>query len=235
MRDFALGHHCRGMNIDAALGSDIDQESIVYWLVDQLETWPGGARTMSDGLPGSPDLVVRIAAGDRLAEEELVRQYLRGVRTLLKFTTRSSDDAEDILQETFLTVISKIRRGEVRESGKVSGFIHGVARNLATSFYRRDAGDRMDAVRTMVGQLASDVPGPLELADQAQTTSFLQTAIDDLPVERDRKLLRRYFFEHTSVDQLCEDLGTDRRHFSRLKHRATRRLIEQVKGGSTHE
>lgn len=185
---------------------------------------------MSDGaLPGD-DLVARIVAGDREAEAALVRQYLRGVRTLLSFQTRAPEEAEDLLQDTFLTVLSKIRNGDLRDPTRLSAFIHGVARNLALAHYRGDHAARIAGDVTLLERIESETPGPLELADRDQASAFLQVAIAELPVERDRALLQRYFFEEAEVDQLCSELGTDRRHFSRVKHRATRRLIEQIKG-----
>lgn len=185
---------------------------------------------LSDGNAPPLDLVSRIISGDRAAEETLVREYTRGVRALLRFQTRTPEVAEDLFQETFLTVIGKTRRGEVRDVEKLNAFIQGVARNIATAHYRKETRDRSDSHFDALERIAAQIPGPLELADHDQAIEILQLAIDSLPVERDKLLLKRYFFEDITVDQLCLELGTNRRHFARVKHRAVRRLIELTKG-----
>lgn len=190
---------------------------------------PVGERAVSGAALPSDDLVTRIISGDRAAEEALVRHYFRGVRALLKHGTRTADDAEDLCQDTFLTVISKIRRGDLRDPAKLSAFVHGVARNLAMAQYRTEGSDRPAGDILALERLASETPGPFELASQEQATALLRAAIDSLPVERDRTLMKRHFFAAASVEQLCTELATDRVQFSRIKHRATRRLIELLR------
>src|SRR5512147_2382635 len=69
----------------------------------------GSAAELSPG-----DLVQRIRAGDRLAEEELVSRFGEGLSFLLRRWTRERTAAEDLYQETFRLAFEKIRRGEVR-------------------------------------------------------------------------------------------------------------------------
>lgn len=188
-----------------------------------------GEPAMSGTALPSDDLVTRILSGDRSAEEALVRHYFRGVRALLKHGTRTTDDAEDLCQDTFLTVISKIRRGDLRDPAKLSAFVHGVARNLALAQYRAESMDRPAGDVMALERIAAEMPGPFEIASQEQATALLRVAIESLPVERDRTLMKRHFFAEASVEQLCKELATDRVQFSRIKHRATRRLIELLR------
>jgi DNA-directed RNA polymerase specialized sigma24 family protein len=37
--------------------------------------------------------------------------------------------ADDLYQETFCIILEKVRRGDIREAEKLSGFVCGVARN----------------------------------------------------------------------------------------------------------
>ena len=57
---------------------------------------------VSSGFDESP-LVVRAKAGDVEAFSDLVRHYDRRVFRMAKQITQNDDDAEDVLQETFLT------------------------------------------------------------------------------------------------------------------------------------
>src|SRR5206468_7967432 len=84
-------------------------------------------------------VISRIRANDRQAEAELVERYNRGVMIIIRRGVGNPAVAEDICQETFRIVIEKIRRGDVREPKKLSGFICGVARNQVLDHFRRAA------------------------------------------------------------------------------------------------
>src|SRR5262245_30829914 len=86
---------------------------------------------------GEADLVRLIMAGDQLAEKELVQRYSRGMSIIIRHRVKNVADVEDLCQETFRKALEKIRRGEVREPEKLSGFICSMARNLAIEHLRR--------------------------------------------------------------------------------------------------
>ncbi|HEV7517338.1 MAG TPA: hypothetical protein VGR07_13635 [Thermoanaerobaculia bacterium] len=69
------------------------------------------------------DLVRRIAAGDRRAEQEMVELYGEGLAFLLRRWTRDRDAADDLYQETLRLALEKIRRGEVRDPDRLPGFL----------------------------------------------------------------------------------------------------------------
>jgi RNA polymerase sigma factor (sigma-70 family) len=81
-------------------------------------------------------LVRRIRAGDRSAEEELVKQYRPGVLTIAAARTRDYEAARDLTQEIFIHVLKAVREGQLREPEKLSAFIQGIARNVINNFLR---------------------------------------------------------------------------------------------------
>ena len=83
------------------------------------------------------ELVKRIIAGDSAAEEALIRRYHQGVAIIIDRIVRNRSVTEDIFQDTFKIVLAKVRRGELRESERLSGFVCGVARNAAIDHIRR--------------------------------------------------------------------------------------------------
>lgn len=95
------------------------------------------APVTADETPGH--MVRRILAGERSAEEELVRRYHRGLATIVGRIARDPSVTEDICQETFQLVLEKVRGGDLREPEKLSGFICSVARNLAIDHFRQAA------------------------------------------------------------------------------------------------
>ena len=84
-----------------------------------------------------PDiLVARAKAGDEAALEALYRAFETPVYNLARRILRNTEDAEDVLQETFLEVVRSIRyyRGE----GHLWGWIRRIAASKALMKIRRE-------------------------------------------------------------------------------------------------
>src|SRR6266511_35824 len=84
-----------------------------------------------------PDvLVARAKAGDQAALEALFRAFETPVYNLARRIMRTPEDAEDVLQETFLEVVRSI--GQYRGEGHLWGWIRRVAATKALMRIRRD-------------------------------------------------------------------------------------------------
>ena len=84
-----------------------------------------------------PDvLVARAQAGDESALEALFRAFETPVYNLARRMLRNAEDAEDVLQETFLEVVKSIRtyRGE----GHLWGWVRKIAATKALMRIRRE-------------------------------------------------------------------------------------------------
>ncbi|MGH7606545.1 MAG: RNA polymerase sigma factor [Gemmatimonadales bacterium] len=99
-----------------------------------------------------PDiLIARAQAGDEAALEALYRAFETPVYTLARRMLRRPEDAEDVLQETFLEVVRSIK--QYRGEGYLWGWIRRIAATKALMRIRRDqvrAGDSLE----------DDVAGP---------------------------------------------------------------------------
>ena len=84
-----------------------------------------------------PDLVVaRAKAGDEEALEAVYRAFETPVYNLARRMLRSPEDAEDVLQETFLEVVRSI--GSYRGEGHFWGWIRRIAASKALMRIRRE-------------------------------------------------------------------------------------------------
>ncbi len=84
-----------------------------------------------------PDvLVARAKAGDQAALEALFRAFETPVYNLARRIMRTPEDAEDVLQETFLEVVRSI--GQYRGEGHLWGWIRRIAATKALMRIRRD-------------------------------------------------------------------------------------------------
>jgi RNA polymerase sigma-70 factor (ECF subfamily) len=59
----------------------------------------------------------------------LVARYSRGISIIIRREVSNAAAAEDLYQETFRTALEKVRRGDLREPEKLSGFICSLASN----------------------------------------------------------------------------------------------------------
>jgi RNA polymerase sigma-70 factor (ECF subfamily) len=138
------------------------------------------------------DLVRRIEEHVPGAEEELVDRYSRGIAVILARSINDRSAAEDIRQETLRLVIEKIRNGELREPGRLSGFVCNTARNLAIEHFRRQT-RRPPVNLEDAGPLAEQVPNPLDCLLRDEQARLARRVLAEMGTERYREVLYRFY------------------------------------------
>jgi RNA polymerase sigma-70 factor (ECF subfamily) len=179
---------------------------------------------MPDEAEVATDLVRRIAAGDASAEGELVQRYSRGLLYLLK--RLAPELADDLHQETFRIVLERLRRRELDEPAGLAGFLRGTARNLALAERRKTARRRTDGDDEEMAQAVHPAPSQLSAVLLDEEAETVRRLIRELPTDRDRQLLLRYYVGEEEKERLCTDLGLDSLHFNRVLFRARQRFKE---------
>lgn len=179
----------------------------------------------SDILVGA-ELVSRIMSGDAQSEVELVEHYSRGVAFIIRRETGGASAADDLYQETFRIALEKIRRGDLREPEKLSGFVCGIARNLVIDYFRREA--RQEGLNEVeeATPLWSSAPSQLEELLRKEKGALVRQVINELPSDRDRQLIFRFYIAEEEKESICADLGLTSIHFNRVLHRARKRYKE---------
>lgn len=82
------------------------------------------------------ELVSRIKHGDAVAMEEIVKRYSNKVYNLAFHLTRDASAAEEIMQEVFLTVLSKIHT--LTNEAYFATWLYRVTTNAAYGFLRKE-------------------------------------------------------------------------------------------------
>ena len=176
------------------------------------------------GTSDEAELVSKIRAGDIAAEEEFVARYRRGILVILRRSSEARDAADDLCQDTLRIAVESIRRGELSDPDRLSGFVCGIARNLILNYGRRAARRETLADNEEMDSLAAARP-PTQLdallrSEQIQT---VRKVLDELPSDRDRELLYRFYIAEEEKKSICEDLGVSDLHFNRILFRARER------------
>jgi RNA polymerase sigma-70 factor (ECF subfamily) len=184
----------------------------------------GASRPDEDEAQVAAGLVRRIASGDTAAEGQLVERYSRGLLYLLR--RLAPQLAEDLHQETFRIALERLRRRELDEPEGLAGFLRGIARNLAIADRRKAARRRTETDEEELARAVSAGPGQLSAVLLDEEAETVRQLIRELPTERDRQLLLRFYVSEEEKESLCTDLGLDNLHFNRVLFRARQRFKE---------
>ena len=90
-------------------------------------------------------LVAKAREGDAAAYSELVGRYERKIFRLAKHITQNDEDAEDVLQETFLKAYEHL--GDFQGQSKFYTWVVRIAVNESRRKLRRPKSDRRRIVR----------------------------------------------------------------------------------------
>ena len=109
-----------------------------------------------------PDvLVARAKAGDEAALEALFRAFETPVYNLARRMLKTVEDAEDVVQETFLEVVKSIR--QYRGEGHLWGWIRRIAATKALMRIRREQLRATEPLDDEPGKLGMHVGANLDL------------------------------------------------------------------------
>ena len=153
-------------------------------------------------------VLARARQGDSEAFRALVERHSRSVFRLAFRMTGNEQDAEDVVQESFLRAYRQLGRFESRAN--FGTWLYRITANCAVDLMRAKQA-RHDQVRgdslDLVGDLpAGETPGPERLARSAEIDRRVQAALRDLsPLERAAFTLRHY--EGRSIDEISAALG----------------------------
>lgn len=171
-------------------------------------------------------IVSRILAGDAEAEGELVERYSRGINIIINKIVSNRSTTNDLSQETFRIVLEKIRRADLREPEKLSGFVCSIARNTALDYVRRVGRSPLLEDIPSIEEIPDPAPNQLEEVLRQERARIVRQVISELSVYRDRQVLFRYFIAEEDKDGICQALGITRVQFNYVISRAVARFKE---------
>ena len=183
--------------------------------------------TIASGFDESA-LVTRAKAGDVEAFSELVRHYDRRVFRMAKQITQNDDDAEDVLQETFLKAYTHL--DDFQGNSKFYTWLVRIAVNEALMKLRKRRSDRTVPLDEPIDTGEDEVTREIAVWDQNPEESYsreelgriLDEAIQTLkPAYRTVFILRD--IEELSIEETAETLGLS---ISAVKSRLLRARLQ---------
>jgi RNA polymerase sigma-70 factor (ECF subfamily) len=177
-----------------------------------------------DFIPGG-ELSRRIREGDVSAESELIRQFEPGLRVLLR--RRTGGDLgllQDLVQETLLVVIQRLRGEGIDEPAKLAAFAAQTARNLAIASLRKAERQKTDVDSEATERNADPTRSVEGLAEDAEAAMAVRALLRELPQSRDRLMLKRFYLEDHDKEVICQEMQLSEAAFNQALSRARRRF-----------
>ncbi len=179
----------------------------------------------------SERLVRAIVDGDREAEQAFAARYLRPVKAMLLARSRNSDLTADLAQDVMIEAICALRRGQLRETAKLSSFVIAIARNRLNNHYR-------SSVRTPESlEFPDNLPDLSRDAckvEEQERESLAMNAIASLE-PLDKTILQMTLVDGLKPGIIAQRLRLNPDVVRQRKLRATRRVIDFVRRQSQTE
>lgn len=152
------------------------------------------------------------------AFEEIVKQYSQPLYWQIRRLVTFHDDADDILQNTFIKTWNNI--SNFRGDSKLSTWIYKIAYNECITFlnHKKDIVSIDDDETNFAAQLESD-----PYFDGDETQKMLQEAINSLP-DKQRVVFQMKYFEDMKYEDISNITGTSIGALKASFHHAVKKI-----------
>lgn len=177
------------------------------------------------------DALSRARAGDHDAFRELVERHSRAVFRVAYRITGRTEDAEDVVQETFLRAYRQLDRFESRAN--FGTWLHRIAANCAVDLLRarprREMNEETETLERLSGGDAnSAMPSPERALLGHQISEHVARALGRLSdMERAAFTLRH--FEGLSIEDISRTLGLRTNATKHSIFRAVKKMRHELK------
>ena len=174
--------------------------------------------------PGSDAALVRALSQPGSEQKQLYLRYRRPLLQVFHHRRVAREAAEDLLHRTFLQGIKKIRTEGLTDPTNLGGYLYQTAVKLSAAYWRGELA--RDYVRDpqVVSKLADGALTLEERVDREQLAKCVRELVEQLPVERDREVLRRLYLDEESRTVIRLSLNLTDLQFNQVLFRARQRF-----------
>jgi len=187
-----------------------------------MSVTPVGSDTAFD----PAELVKRIGAGDRRAENDFVRRFSPGLLTMLRVRCADVELCRDIVQDALRVTIERLRGKGLEDPAGLGGFVRGTALNLLANALRKSEHRLTSSASDWLDDVVCESSDPYDTVESDDLVRAVREVMGGMKVARDRELLWRYYVLEDPKPKLCAEYDLSPEHFDRVLHRARGRLKE---------
>jgi RNA polymerase sigma-70 factor (ECF subfamily) len=153
-------------------------------------------------------LALLYSDGDNRAFDELLARNQEKLFTYIMFVVREHDIADDIFQETFVKVITKLQQKQYVDSGKFSFWLTRIAHNVIMDWYRAHQNEHIveptenNDLTNLKGASVLDTYRESELINE-QVLLDVKKMVNNLPASQ-REVVFMRFYQQLSFKEIAE-------------------------------
>jgi RNA polymerase sigma-70 factor, ECF subfamily len=162
----------------------------------------------------------KLKSGDFRTQEHFVSYFSELIRLKLSRRLNSAAEVEDARQETFVRVLTTLRKeGGIREPERLGAFVNSVCNNVLLEYYRSGSKEAASEDEEAEANLPDPALSVVDVIANREAQRQVREVLNELE-EKDRQLIKEVFFDERDKDEVCRDLGVDREYLRVLLHRA---------------
>jgi RNA polymerase sigma-70 factor (ECF subfamily) len=173
-------------------------------------------------LPDDEAAVARARSGDEEAFRLLVERHSRSIYRLAYRMTGRAEDAEDVVQDTFVRAYRQIDRFEARSH--FGTWLYRIAFNCAVDYTRtRQHRERPESLDALGRAPVTSGPSAHDLLYASEIDGRVRQALDDLSAQERAAFVMRHF-EGCTIDEICRALDLKTNAAKHAVFRAVRKM-----------
>lgn len=146
--------------------------------------------------------------GNNRAFDELLSRNQDRVFTTIMYAVKDEDLANDLFQETFLKVITKLQNGQYSDTGKFSWWLTRIAHNVVIDHFRAQKSSKIveapkdNDLSNLRGEAIHNQSRESELNNE-QVMEDVKRLVEALP-ETQRDVVNMRYFQELSFKEIAE-------------------------------
>ena len=157
------------------------------------------------------ELALSYINGNNRAFDELLSRSQDKIFNYIMYVVKDEDLANDLFQETYLKVITKMQNGRYTDTGKFFWWLTRVAHNVIIDYYRAQKSSRIveptkdNDLSNLNSNLVMDSNHESEMAN-AQVLRDVKKLMEALP-EQQREVVFMRYYQELSFKEIAEITG----------------------------
>ena len=173
-------------------------------------------------MPSEWELIEKAKTGDQDALSEIVADCWQPLYRFISYKTGSSDEAQDITQETFYRAFRSLASYQKTET-RFSTWLGRIAMNLITDIWRKNGRSPNMNDKSEHGNDLADGENPADTVIRLETADTLATLLTELPEEQ-RRVIQLRIVAGLPVKEVAIAMSKSEAAIKMLQQRALKNL-----------
>lgn len=168
------------------------------------------------------ELIERIQAGEWRNYAILVDKYEAKVFNYVSYLLRNQEDAEEIVQDTFVKAFRSLH--QFRGDASFSTWVIRIAHRNCLTFFRKKTPQKVSLDQVHGGK-AIEGDSPTKYLDMNDRSAILKKALDQLKPE-ERSIVTLFYYNDHSIQEIVQVTDQSESNVKVILHRSRKKLLK---------